>query len=291
MTSARAAIDATLEYLADGARRIRSGDCTFVFTRLAPGRLLTSIHGFDEGIAGEQPLRLIEQEHAIFGKPVEWFIDAHDARNAEHQVFLRWTEWLSRKRDCVVNVHVLAGTRPLELTVAISRHLAGAPLILHRSEESFYSAAGCSPTLHARVVEPAVTVEIVQVSSVETRITAHEMTFHCIHASKQAMLMRIEGADTGVASDVAWLRVLQRDAPLHLFIDAWEARLVPARVQEEWRQFLVAHKGRFSRIDFLARPGILSHVMELARHGAGLTEISHVHTDADRFRRALRAAI
>jgi hypothetical protein len=57
-------------------------------------------------------------------RPLELFIDAREAVAAAVSVSDDWTRYFSTNRSDFTRVHVLAGSRVVELTVAIAQHLS-----------------------------------------------------------------------------------------------------------------------------------------------------------------------
>jgi len=56
--------------------------------------------------------------------PAHLFVDARNAVGATVRVSEDWTGFLSRHRAQLAHVHVLVGSKMVELTVAIARHLS-----------------------------------------------------------------------------------------------------------------------------------------------------------------------
>ena len=111
------------DVLPDGSVRIAAGDTSFLFTRPAAGVLLVTIEGYDRGQLGTAPLDELGSVLRV-AAPIELFIDARNAVGAAVRVSEDWTRFLSRHRAELTHVHVLAGSKAVELTVAIARHLS-----------------------------------------------------------------------------------------------------------------------------------------------------------------------
>lgn len=56
--------------------------------------------------------------------PLELFVDARDAVSAAVKVSEDWTRFFVTNRSSLSRVHVLAGSKIVELTVAIASHLS-----------------------------------------------------------------------------------------------------------------------------------------------------------------------
>jgi hypothetical protein len=111
------------ELLPDGSVRMTSGDATFVFARPKAGVLVVTITGYDKGQFGTAPLDEIGSALRV-AAPMHLFVDARSAVGATVRVSEDWTSFLSRHRNELAHVHVLAGSKMVELTVAIARHLS-----------------------------------------------------------------------------------------------------------------------------------------------------------------------
>jgi hypothetical protein len=115
--------NAQREVLADGAIRLTSDGSAFVFSRPNAGVLVVTITGYDRGQFGTAPLDEIASVLRV-GAPVQLFVDARNAVGATVRVSEDWTSFLSRHREELGHVYVLAGSKMVELTVAIARHLS-----------------------------------------------------------------------------------------------------------------------------------------------------------------------
>jgi hypothetical protein len=111
------------EVLPDGSVRITSGEAAFTFARPAPAVLVVTVTGYDKGQFGTAPLDEIGAVLRV-AAPVHLFVDARNAVGATLRVSEDWTGFLSRHRTELEHVHVLAGSKMVELTVAIARHLS-----------------------------------------------------------------------------------------------------------------------------------------------------------------------
>ncbi len=111
------------EIMPDGSVRISSGDSAFEFTRPKTGVLVVAITGYDKGQCGTAPLEEIDSVLRLVGS-LQLFVDARSAVGATVRVSEDWTKFISRRKDELGRVHVLAGSKMVELTVAIARHLS-----------------------------------------------------------------------------------------------------------------------------------------------------------------------
>jgi hypothetical protein len=85
--------------------------------------LVVTITGYDKGQFGTAPFDEIGGVLAI-AAPLELFVDARDASGATVRVSQDWTGFLSRRKSDFKRVHVLVGSKMVELTVEIARHLS-----------------------------------------------------------------------------------------------------------------------------------------------------------------------
>jgi hypothetical protein len=111
------------EVLPDGAVTLAADGCLFKYRRPKPGVLVVAISGHDKGQFGTLTL----DEIALSLKrdrPLELFVDARDAVGAAVSVSDDWTRFFSTNRSDFTRVHVLAGSRVVQLTVAIAQHLS-----------------------------------------------------------------------------------------------------------------------------------------------------------------------
>ena len=111
------------ELLPDGSVRLTSGESAFVFARPTACVLVVTITGYDKGQFGTAALDEIGSVLRL-GTRVHLFVDARNAIGATVRVSEDWTGFLSRHETELAHVHVLVGSKMVELTVAIARHLS-----------------------------------------------------------------------------------------------------------------------------------------------------------------------
>src|SRR3954464_15283451 len=104
-------------------RELSAGNCTFVFERPVAGVLIVTIRGFDKGELGDAPLKEISSEFRL-GRPLELFIDASAAIGAAKEVSDAWTRFFAERQNDLKHVHVLVGSKVVQLTMAIAQHLS-----------------------------------------------------------------------------------------------------------------------------------------------------------------------
>lgn len=109
--------------LPDGTVRLSAEASAFELARPKHDVLVVTIGGYDKGQFGTTPF---DEIGALLGiaAPLELFIDARNAIGATVRVSQDWTSFLSRRKSDFRRVHVLAGSKMVELTVEIARHLS-----------------------------------------------------------------------------------------------------------------------------------------------------------------------
>ena len=134
--------------LPDGTIRMTAEASTFTFVRPTPRVAVITITGYDKGQFGTAPFDEIASFLQV-AAPLELFVDARAAVGATVRVSQDWTSFFSRHKGDLSHVHVLAGSKMVELTVAIARHLSRtANLIQIYSDPELFEAqlaAACRP--------------------------------------------------------------------------------------------------------------------------------------------------
>jgi len=95
---------------------------TFAITRPAPGVVLMTISGRDAGEHGDAPMRALVDELAT--GPFALFIDARRTSGASIDVSNVWAGWLRKHRDHLHRIHMLTGTKFVQLTADFVRRFA-----------------------------------------------------------------------------------------------------------------------------------------------------------------------
>ena len=118
--------------------QLAAGGCTFLFERPAAGVLVVKIRGLDKGELGDAPLKEIAADFGL-GRPLELFVDASEAVGAAIEVSDAWTRFFAERQRDLKRVHVLVGSRVVQLTVAIAQHLSrtGSLVQLYSDPEIF----------------------------------------------------------------------------------------------------------------------------------------------------------
>jgi hypothetical protein len=140
--------DVTREALPDGAVRLASGDCAFVFRSLRRGAMLVTITGLDTGQFGTRTLDEVRLE-LLRHRPLELFVDAREAIGAAVSVSNEWTHFFALNREHLRRVSVLAGSRAVRLTVEIAQHLSrtGNLIQIYSDPETFDAQVAAARSL------------------------------------------------------------------------------------------------------------------------------------------------
>ncbi len=147
MMTAMQVVEVKREMLSNGALRLTSGDCVFLYQRPKPGVLNVRITGHDTGQFGTTTLDEIRAEIGRQGS-LQLFVDAREAFGAAVSVSDEWTRFFSLNRDKLSRVSVLVGSKVLYLTVAIAQHLSrtGNLIQIYSDPETFEArlASACA---------------------------------------------------------------------------------------------------------------------------------------------------
>jgi hypothetical protein len=110
--------------------RLASEACTIGIDRLAPTRLRVRIEGHDVGEFGALPFRCLE---ALMHEelPVELLVDARAARGASMGVGNDWAAWLGRSRHRFTAVHMLTGSKYVQVIAEFVRRFSELEGLMH----------------------------------------------------------------------------------------------------------------------------------------------------------------
>lgn len=111
------------QILPDGRSQFSSPTCTFVLESLTPAAMLIVISGTDTGQFGSSILDEIRAEIGRKGS-VELFIDARAAVSASLHVSQEWRLFFTNNQRSLKHVHILVGSKFIELVVSIAQHLS-----------------------------------------------------------------------------------------------------------------------------------------------------------------------
>ena len=135
----------TREIASDGSVVVSDAKCRMVFRRIRPSALEILIDGIDNGQFGtamidEVAVALIRE------RPIELFIDASDASMPAVSVAKGWSHFFALNQEHLKRVRILVGSKAVELTMEIVRHLSDTGHLMHiYSDRDVYDARKATP--------------------------------------------------------------------------------------------------------------------------------------------------
>jgi hypothetical protein len=106
----------------DNPRVFKALHSTLTIDRPRPHIVTLAIIGRDVGEHGDAPLRALDDE--LRAGSFALYIDARDTRGASVDVSNIWAQWLRRNRDQLQEIHMLTGSRFVQLTADFVRRFA-----------------------------------------------------------------------------------------------------------------------------------------------------------------------
>jgi hypothetical protein len=103
--------------------------CTLTIERPAPGVVLIAISGRDGGELGDAPFRALAAD--LQAAPLQLFIDARATQGAAVAVSHDWAQWLQRNRPSLTSIHMLTGSKFIQLTADFVRRFAQLGDLMH----------------------------------------------------------------------------------------------------------------------------------------------------------------
>ncbi len=103
--------------------RYSSPHCQLAVQRLSASVLMLKISGTDIGEFGNGPMSELSRQLKDSG-PVELFIDARKVRAASIDVSGKWAKWLGAERGKLRAVHMLTGSKFIQITANFVRRFA-----------------------------------------------------------------------------------------------------------------------------------------------------------------------
>jgi len=97
--------------------------CDLAIREPGPGVVVVRIAGTDVGEFGDAPMRGLE-ERLAGADPIRLFIDARDVRGASIEVSADWARWLASHKSSLREIHMLTGSRYIEVTADFVRRFA-----------------------------------------------------------------------------------------------------------------------------------------------------------------------
>ena len=105
--------------------------------RAAATVVVVKISGHDAGELGDEPFRRLDQ---LLGEgSFALFIDARGTKGASIEVSNLWARWLRKHRDDLIRIHMLTGSRFVQLTADFVRRFAelGDAMLIYTDPEIF----------------------------------------------------------------------------------------------------------------------------------------------------------
>jgi len=126
--------------MGDTQRTFEGQHSTLVITRPVRHVVLLTITGRDVGEAGDAPLRALDEE--LVAGPYALFIDARRTLGAAIDVSNVWAQWLRSNRDRLHQIHMLTGSRFVQLTADFVRRFAelGDAMLIYTDGAAFDEA-------------------------------------------------------------------------------------------------------------------------------------------------------
>jgi hypothetical protein len=120
--------------------RQQSASSSLEIRRPARGVVVLVVTGTDIGEHGERPFDELARD--VAAGPFELFVDARESRAVALDVSGSWARWLSARRDALVRVNMLTGSRFVELTANFVRDFAelGERMRIYTDAVAFESA-------------------------------------------------------------------------------------------------------------------------------------------------------
>jgi hypothetical protein len=108
--------------------------------RPTPNVVLVTIEGRDGGEHGDAPLRALENELAKGAFSL--FIDARKTSGASVDVSNVWAQWLRAHRDHLFRIHMLTGSKFVQLTADFVRRFSdlGDAMLIYTDGKAFDEA-------------------------------------------------------------------------------------------------------------------------------------------------------
>jgi hypothetical protein len=122
------------------ASRFQGIHSTLSIERPIPGVVLITISGRDAGEHGDGPFRELARD--LERGPFVLFVDARDTRGASIDVSNVWARWLREQRDSLHRIHMLTGSRFVQLTADFVRRFSelGDAMLVYTDPRAFDEA-------------------------------------------------------------------------------------------------------------------------------------------------------
>jgi hypothetical protein len=108
--------------------------------RLGPAVVLVTIWGSDAGELGDRPFQALDAQ--LTKGSFSLFIDARKTKGASVDVSNAWARWLRKHRDDLARIHMLTGSRYVQMTADFVRRFAelGDAMFLYTEATAFDEA-------------------------------------------------------------------------------------------------------------------------------------------------------
>lgn len=97
--------------------------CTLSIRQPARSVIILTISGSDTGEFGDAPMHSLN-EWIADGVPLDLFVDAREVRGASIEVSGEWAQWMGMHRSDLRSVHMLPGSRLVQVTADFVRRFA-----------------------------------------------------------------------------------------------------------------------------------------------------------------------
>jgi hypothetical protein len=104
------------------ATNLEGLDTSMTITRVAAAVVVVTISGRDVGELGDAPFKALDEQ--LTRGPFALFIDARRTRGASVDVSNVWARWLRTHRDDLLRIHMLTGSRFVQMTADFVRRFA-----------------------------------------------------------------------------------------------------------------------------------------------------------------------
>src|SRR5687768_5180650 len=95
-----------------------------MIARPAAGVVVLTFKGPDVGEFGDAPFQELTRDLAMHGR-VQLFVDAGECSGASIDVSSGWAQWISTHRPELTSLHLLCGSRFIQLTADFVRRFTG----------------------------------------------------------------------------------------------------------------------------------------------------------------------
>jgi len=113
---------------------------SLTIARPVPHVVVVTIHGRDAGEHGDGPLRALDDQ--LSRGSFTLFVDARRTQGASVDVSNVWAQWLRAHRDRLQRIHMLTGSRFVQLTADFVRRFAelGDAMLIYTDGATFDEA-------------------------------------------------------------------------------------------------------------------------------------------------------